>query len=81
MATLRQLAARGRTIICTIHQPRSNIFDLFDKILLLSQGRVIYMGDAKQCVNWFAANSEPVPELSNPTDHFLDVVSYLRYFC
>lgn len=41
MQHLRELANQGRTIICTIHQPRSTIFELFDKILLLSRGAVI----------------------------------------
>lgn len=32
--TLRTLAASGRTIVCTVHQPRSNIFTLFDKLMV-----------------------------------------------
>ena len=30
-----------RTVICTIHQPRSNIFQMFDKVLLLSHGEMV----------------------------------------
>jgi len=38
MEILGQIASNQRTVVCTIHQPRSNIFTLFDKILLLSEG-------------------------------------------
>jgi hypothetical protein len=31
-AQLKALAASGRTIICTIHQPSSEIFHLFDRV-------------------------------------------------
>jgi ABC-type Mn2+/Zn2+ transport system ATPase subunit len=35
--TLCMLASRGRTVICTIHQPRSNIFSKFDRLMVRVQ--------------------------------------------
>ena len=37
--TLRDLAANGSTILCTIHQPSSEIFMNFDSLCLLSMVR------------------------------------------
>eukprot|EP00918_Siedleckia_nematoides_P082267 GHVU01180318.1.p2 GENE.GHVU01180318.1~~GHVU01180318.1.p2 ORF type:complete len:250 (+),score=38.00 GHVU01180318.1:150-899(+) len=37
---LLRMAAQGKTIICTLHQPRSSIFSMFDHILLLNAGEV-----------------------------------------
>lgn len=37
----------GRAVVCTIHQPRSSIYALFDQLLLLSQGRIMYYGAAE----------------------------------
>ena len=34
---LRELAAGGRSIITTIHQPSSRLYQSLDKLLLLSQ--------------------------------------------
>ena len=32
MQVLRDLAKGGRTVVCTIHQPNTFIFDLFDQV-------------------------------------------------
>jgi ABC-type multidrug transport system ATPase subunit len=39
---LKALCQKGRTIISTIHQPSSEIFENFDKLLLLVKGKAIY---------------------------------------
>lgn len=52
--TLKMLASKGKTIICTIHQPASDTFALFDKLLLLSEGRVAYNGEAQNVANYFS---------------------------
>jgi ABC-type multidrug transport system ATPase subunit/ABC-type multidrug transport system permease subunit len=74
MELLNSLAKSGRTIICTIHQPRSSIFELFDQLLLLSQGNVVYFGPANQAVPYFAAVSLHCPQFTNPADFFIDMV-------
>lgn len=45
--------ARGKTIIATLHQPSSELFALFDKILLMAEGRVAFMGNAEQACSFF----------------------------
>ena len=41
LRALHCLALSGRCVILTIHQPRMEIFHMFDRILLLSNGQVI----------------------------------------
>jgi ATP-binding cassette subfamily G (WHITE) protein 2 len=36
------------TIVCSIHQPQSKIFNLFDSLILLKAGSIIYQGATKQ---------------------------------
>eukprot|EP00121_Abeoforma_whisleri_P015005 Awhi_evm1s13833 len=43
---LRNLAEKGHTIICTIHQPSAEAFAMFDQLVLLSKGEICYTGDA-----------------------------------
>jgi ABC-type multidrug transport system ATPase subunit len=40
---LRELAMRGKTIITSIHQPSSQIFQSFDQLILLADGKTIFM--------------------------------------
>lgn len=41
LTSLRALAQGGRSIITTIHQPSSRLYQQLDKLLLLSQVRVL----------------------------------------
>lgn len=55
MSTLKQIALTGRTVICTIHQPRSDIFPLLDSILLLARGgHVVFQGSGSAMISHFA---------------------------
>ncbi|KAH7446285.1 hypothetical protein KP509_01G050000 [Ceratopteris richardii] len=73
--TIRNLAMDGRTVIASIHQPSSEVFELFDKLYLLSGGKTIYFGDAAEACNFFAAAGFPCPDLRNPSDHFLRCIN------
>ena len=50
---LNKMAANGRTIICTIHQPASDVFNLFQNLLLMADGRVAYMGNTQAALEHF----------------------------
>lgn len=43
-------AAGGRTVVCSVHQPSSEVFAQFDDLCLLSSGETIYFGEAKTAV-------------------------------
>ena len=75
MESLWTLTSNGRTIITTIHQPRSSIFKMFDLLLLLSEGKTMYYGRAKAAIDFFEAAHFSCPVNFNPADFFLDVVS------
>ena len=42
-------------VVCTIHQPSSDITDMFDDLLLLAQGHVVYHGQWALAGNYFAS--------------------------
>lgn len=73
--SFRAIASSGRTVICTIHQPRADIFGLFDSTLLLSKGRTVFFGLTASMVDYFASFGHPCPGLTNPADYFLDLSS------
>lgn len=41
---LRKISRSGKIVICTIHQPSSGLFDQFQEVLLLTDGRLAYHG-------------------------------------
>ncbi|KAJ3356959.1 hypothetical protein HDU83_009129 [Entophlyctis luteolus] len=76
MLTLKKIAADGRTVICTIHQPRSDIYPLLDRILLLARGgRVVYEGPGHGMVPHLSSLGFHLPPLTNPADFALDLSS------
>ncbi|KAL8961415.1 MAG: hypothetical protein Q9193_002020 [Seirophora villosa] len=73
--TLKDLAAKGRTIIVTIHQPRSEIWNLFDRLVLLSEGNLIYSGLASESILHFHRLGHTLPEYMNPAEFLIDLTT------
>jgi ABC-type multidrug transport system ATPase subunit len=61
--TLREVVNQDRTVVCTMHQPTAAVFELFDTLVLLSKGRLIYIGPANKAVNYFITS--PTLDISN----------------
>jgi ABC-type multidrug transport system ATPase subunit len=59
-----------------IHQPRSSIFNMFDQLMLLSDGNIIYNGIAFDAIEYFSRLGLQCDEFYNPLDFFLDILSY-----
>lgn len=44
----------GKTIISTIHQPSSQAFSYFDRLLLMADGHIVYQGLANLTPEYFS---------------------------
>ncbi|RLN88945.1 hypothetical protein BBJ28_00016557 [Nothophytophthora sp. Chile5] len=81
MDGVRKVADSGRTVLCTIHQPSSDVFHLFDSLLLLKRGgETVYFGDlGHECsalIEYFEAMPS-VPRIKdgyNPATWMLEVI-------
>lgn len=71
--TCHELAARGRTLIMSLHQPRSDIFFLFDDITILTGGQAVYSGAVNNVVQYFGNLGYSFPKHVNPADHLIDL--------
>ena len=83
---LHRLTKSGRSIVCTIHQPSTMIFNSFDSLLLLrSGGLVIYFGEigtnSYDLINYFQDISgvEPMGKGQNPANWILDQIGPKTY--
>ncbi|KAL6310189.1 P-loop containing nucleoside triphosphate hydrolase protein [Sparassis latifolia] len=63
----------NRTVVFTIHQPRSNIVSLFDQLIVLAQGKLIYSGGAGKCQEYLQSIGHPCPPGFNIADFFIDL--------
>ncbi|XP_062099904.1 ABC transporter G family member 1-like [Humulus lupulus] len=76
MSRIVNLARRdGRTVIASIHQPSSEVFELFHNLCLLSSGRTVYFGPVSMAEEFFTSNGFPCPSLRNPSDHYLRTIN------
>lgn len=50
MVTLKKLASTGCTLIFTIYQSSTEVFGLFDRICLLSNGNTLFFGETLACL-------------------------------
>ena len=65
-----------RTVIFTIHQPRSNIVALFDRLILLAQGKTVYSGPFMQCQSYFDSIGYECPAGFNIADYLVDLTMH-----
>lgn len=72
---MRLAKVYNRTIIFTIHQPRSNIVSMFDKLLLLSDGDIIYSGPLSDCAKYFGSIGYTCPPGYNIADYLIDITN------
>lgn len=73
---LRQVARRNNLIvICSIHQPSTSTFNLFDKLLLLSDGKTHYFGPVKDVTTHYQEGGLEVPHYVNPAEFLLELVN------
>jgi ABC-type multidrug transport system ATPase subunit len=70
-AVLQKVATAGASVLFTIHQPASDVFETFDRIILLNKGRVMYQGSVEQAPDYFAARGYPLKPRYNPADFFM----------
>ncbi|KAL5832813.1 hypothetical protein ACOSQ3_016487 [Xanthoceras sorbifolium] len=75
MVTLKKLASTGCTLFFTINQSSTEVFGLFDRICLLSNGNTLFFGETLACLQHFSNAGFPCPIMQSPSDHFLRAIN------
>jgi len=81
VAGMKKIVESGRSIICTIHQPSTAVFDKFDSLLLMRRGgEVVFFGplgpNSSNLKGYFLAQpgTPPLAPGMNPATWMLDVI-------
>lgn len=69
VAQLRDLAHQNHTVVCTIHQPSSALFKLFDHVYVLAGGHCVYQGTPDALVEYLSLINAQCPINYNPADY------------
>eukprot|EP01071_Lankesteria_metandrocarpae_P005090 Lankesteria_metandrocarpae@DN3853_c0_g1_i1.p1 len=72
---LETLANKGKTVVATIHQPSYDVFEKFTKVLLLSEGHIVYFGPRKGVLPWFLKLGAVCPPFTNPGDFMVETLA------
>ena len=75
MSILKAVSCLGITIVTIIHQPRHEIFEALDSILLFGAGRVIYSGKEAEAQAYFEDCGFNFPQGYNPADAIMDIIA------
>lgn len=75
MTMLKNLAhTQHISVLCSIHQPRQQIFSILDDLVLLCKGgNVLYTGEAKKAVAYFQTIGCDINSDLNPADFLVDL--------
>ncbi|CAM9128278.1 unnamed protein product [Scytosiphon promiscuus] len=81
MRAIRKVAATQRAVICTIHQPSTYLFEMFDSLLLLKKGgQVVFFGplgdNSCNLISYLQSipNTVPIRDHVNPATWMLEVI-------
>lgn len=49
----RLVSSQGKTVVCIIHQPSSELLSIFHQLILVADGRIAYSGPPNQAISFF----------------------------
>jgi energy-coupling factor transporter ATP-binding protein EcfA2 len=72
---LQAISKLGVTVVSVIHQPRTEIFECLDNILLISDGRPLWQGGRVDMITYFKSHGFSFKPTFNPADIVMDIIS------
>ncbi|KAA8546312.1 hypothetical protein F0562_002949 [Nyssa sinensis] len=75
VSTLGSLAQKGKTVIMSVHQPSSRVYQMFNSVLVLSEGKCLYFGKGSEAMGYFDSVGFSPSFPMNPADFLLDLAN------
>ncbi|KAG6610874.1 ABC transporter-like protein [Phytophthora cinnamomi] len=75
MEFVSRLCQENKTVICTIHQPSSLVYDMFTNIAIMTSGETVCFGPRELVIDQFSGAGYTCPMYMNPAEYFLSLVN------
>ncbi|KAG7378529.1 hypothetical protein PHYPSEUDO_009942 [Phytophthora pseudosyringae] len=75
MQFVSRLCQENKTVLCTIHQPSSLVYDMFTNVVILTAGETVYFGPRAHIIDHFSAAGYACPMYRNPAEYFISLVN------
>ncbi|KUF98489.1 Ankyrin-3 [Phytophthora nicotianae] len=75
MQFVSKLCQEKKTVICTIHQPSSLVYEMFSNVVILTAGETVYFGPRQHILDHFSASGYSCPMYMNPAEYFISLVN------
>ncbi|KAG1696384.1 hypothetical protein DVH05_018515 [Phytophthora capsici] len=72
---ISRLSHEGRTILCTIHQPSSLVYEMFANVAILTAGHTVFFGPRKKILPHFSFLGYDCPQYQDPAEYFIDLAN------
>ncbi|KAG9140547.1 hypothetical protein Leryth_016043 [Lithospermum erythrorhizon] len=66
---------KGKTVVTSVHQPSSRVYQMFDLVLVLSEGSCLYFGKGNEAMSYFDSLGFSPTFPMNPADFLLDLAN------
>ena len=74
ISLLKNIAtSKNKIIITTIHQPSYDIFELFDKLMVITKGNTIYNSSISNLISYLTSIRYICPKNNNPADYIISL--------
>ncbi|KAF2886295.1 hypothetical protein ILUMI_19878 [Ignelater luminosus] len=75
---LKALTGQGRTVICTIHQPSSYVFQCFNQVYFIQDGMCVYNGSTSNLIPFMSSLGYECPITYSPADYIIETVQTVQ---
>ncbi|CAG4983846.1 unnamed protein product [Colias eurytheme] len=75
IGVLKKLSKGGKIVICSVHQPSSDLFKEFNSMCLMSEGKLVFHGTQRECKEQFERVNLRCPVNFNPAEFYIRAVS------
>ncbi|KAG6966149.1 hypothetical protein JG688_00006893 [Phytophthora aleatoria] len=72
---ISRLSTEGRTVVCTIHQPSSLVYEMFSNVVILTAGQTVYFGPRTRILSHFSSLGYNCPQYQDPVEYFIDLAN------